>query len=1531
MWSHKRLILNICLTGFMVLLCVVAISPAVALWPVRCDSDIVVAPSIEIEHDEVCCYTVGTVFDPDSSEGKLTVRARDFDNICNGVPCDQGLTGSALAGLKPAKWSGDLGTSETGWSDPDDPGWRATSLQLPTFNKAGTYTVTVTVDDVDCPYADDVPVSVTFVISVKPKAPECPMGGIANVGCDTAPGSGCSSCNGGGDSGFPWPGLRLPNVEPIFWAPSGLGGPGIDGANTGSKSCGNNGPPTIEEVETCGASCSPDTYYLYKSSCCCQVFHVGDPTIAGEQTDSARDGAVIVRTPYTSGGASYQIKYPDGSTNNYSFDQRPSSDTWTQEKGPDAIHNPDGSTMTFGRNLNGALNTVTMPNGDVWTYEHETNGTKVTGVTAPDGKHVVITYIQSGNAKDKISTISVYSSSTETYQMDYVYNNDGMLWKAIKENSKQVWYDYLTADRIEVTERDSTGSIVIARTVFDYSDTIIGNATIKTTKIIKDSTPSTPEVATDDPTSTYTFKTGNYEGKTYKTDISSVTDPLGMVVSTTYITGTNKVSDTCIPFTKDSGGNTLYTTTHYEYMPNTDFVSSVKTTSYTKRNGAWVEVIRTETTDYYTDPVVPSQYTSWVKEQVDARGTHTYYVRDLNNLWKLTAVKVSNTSHTDEEWASDNTIPAIKQYEYYESDDPNNPDYSNGHRGQLKKEIVPDIEGTSDQETEYRYAEPSGKLRNSPTQIFYDDATGIAQHTTTVYDNMERVQSTTDADGRTICYRYDDHGRLTHTIYKWIDANNNQFADIGETLQVYTENTYRTCCDLLEYSSDENGNYTYYDYDNANRLWKTWTGIQYQNGTTPLVQYVYDDLGRKQHVITRSDVNTTRTTTYTYDNKLNRVKTISYPDGLIGTEEFWYDDAGNVRCKRDGNGSITGYLYDGFGRLLNVYYNYTGSLTEAIPLNYVAQPVDVTYDYTEDGIDYGASLKTSMVDSSGNSSYNYDIQGRLLDYTPPKPSGHTAVTYTYNNLGQKISITSGSYSVSYDYYANGWLKDVKSGNTTLASYSYGPAGNRLMTILGNGTSTVYSYEDYDPMYKLNSITQKQGTTTLAEISYPTRDNAGSPISMTDWNGTWSYGYDENNRLTSATPPSPITDQPVGGNYGYDWVGNRLNPPSGDNHMVYDKADRVISWPGMRNYSYYGDGSLNEERNAQGTLILSYTYHLNGLLNQAKYVTPTGNRIATNIWDTNGNRVGLQIHNETYEFVYDVITSVPAVIEEKLGTNTVYYYRDPNGSLIARYDQSSDNKWRYYHFDALGSTRLLTTAPKEDGSVDVTDKYSYDAWGKMISHEKLMGSVDQPYQFIGEQGYYTHYQDTDYKLLQLGVRLYDTEVGRFTQRDSIVDDTTTLYTYVGDSPTEWIDDSGRNKKKPSPKKNFPDIDSSWKTCIENALKKYGANKNVTPKMIRCMIYAESTDNPNEVRGSNGATGLMQLMPEWWKPGAKGYKVHCRNKNRCQDVVGSSFSPTNPCDNITCGIYLFVKVHNSNLDEYGTTHSPSYNKCMAEYKW
>ena len=99
-----------------------------------------------------------------------------------------------------------------------------------------------------------------------------------------------------------------------------------------------------------------------------------------------------------------------------------------------------------------------------------------------------------------------------------------------------------------------------------------------------------------------------------------------------------------------------------------------------------------------------------------------------------------------------------------------------------------------------------------------------------------------------------------------------------------------------------------------------------------------------------------------------------------------------------------------------------------------------------------------------------------------------------------------------------------------------------------------------------------------------------------------------------------------------------------------------------------------------------------------------------------------------------------MLEESTSGSTAYYIREPGGSLLARLHPTDGI--RYYHFDELGSTKLLT-----DATGSITDRYAYDAYGSLLSHDAYAGSVQQPYGYVGQLGYYTHWQCPDFGLLR----------------------------------------------------------------------------------------------------------------------------------------------------------------------------------------
>ncbi|HLJ56536.1 MAG TPA: RHS repeat-associated core domain-containing protein, partial [Chthonomonadaceae bacterium] len=103
--------------------------------------------------------------------------------------------------------------------------------------------------------------------------------------------------------------------------------------------------------------------------------------------------------------------------------------------------------------------------------------------------------------------------------------------------------------------------------------------------------------------------------------------------------------------------------------------------------------------------------------------------------------------------------------------------------------------------------------------------------------------------------------------------------------------------------------------------------------------------------------------------------------------------------------------------------------------------------------------------------------------------------------------------------------------------------------------------------------------------------------------------------------------------------------------------------------------------------------------------------------------------------------------------------------------------KYYHTDALGSTRGIT-----DASQSVTDAVLYDAFGMTVSRS---GSTATPFGFVGAAQYQT---DADSGLMLLGHRMYDASIGRFISSDP-AQDGDNWYAYCGGNPLEGTDPEG----------------------------------------------------------------------------------------------------------------------------------------------
>ncbi len=180
-------------------------------------------------------------------------------------------------------------------------------------------------------------------------------------------------------------------------------------------------------------------------------------------------------------------------------------------------------------------------------------------------------------------------------------------------------------------------------------------------------------------------------------------------------------------------------------------------------------------------------------------------------------------------------------------------------------------------------------------------------------------------------------------------------------------------------------------------------------------------------------------------------------------------------------------------------------------------------------------------------------------------------------------------------------------------------------------------------------------------------------------------------------------------FGYDPVGNRLQQSTtgagtGSVVYTYDERDRLLD-EGGQVYSWEVDGNLTGKA-AEAT----YAWNVEDRL---ETVTSADGTVVAHVYDADGVRVRTEVTPpggsvEVTNYLVDTSRCLSFVVA---GT-------DGSGNLVSYYVRGDDLlavvrgiDVRYYHADGLGSIRALT-----DEAGTVTDRYSFQAFGNLLSHE-----------------------------------------------------------------------------------------------------------------------------------------------------------------------------------------------------------------------
>jgi len=364
---------------------------------------------------------------------------------------------------------------------------------------------------------------------------------------------------------------------------------------------------------------------------------------------------------------------------------------------------------------------------------------------------------------------------------------------------------------------------------------------------------------------------------------------------------------------------------------------------------------------------------------------------------------------------------------------------------------------------------------------------------------------------------YDDAGQLLKVIKAYGQTT---ASGLPQLQQDYVTYTY-TPNGKQKTLKDADGNLTTYTYDGFDRLvaWafpsKTVTGSsaactigtiaeatdgfgntvagpsETRTAGDDCEKYAYDRNGNRAKLMKR-DGNVIR---YAFD-ALNRNTIKDIPGGTLNDVYFGYDSRGLqtfARFVSTGGAGITN-VYDGFGQLQSTTND----------MGATARTLGYTYDAD------GNRSQLTYPDAS-YFTYVYDGLDRL---TTIKEAGATAIVSTVYNPQQTVaSQTRGAVTTTLGYDAvsrpTNWADNLSgTADDVTSTFAYNPASQIVTKTRSNDAYAFNAYVSVSRPYAVNGLNQ-YATAGSASFTYDDNGNLTG-------DGTNSYGYDVENRMTSAT-------------------------------------------------------------------------------------------------------------------------------------------------------------------------------------------------------------------------------------------------------------------------------------------------------------------------------------------------------------------------------------------------------------------------------
>lgn len=548
-------------------------------------------------------------------------------------------------------------------------------------------------------------------------------------------------------------------------------------------------------------------------------------------------------------------------------------------------------------------------------------------------------------------------------------------------------------------------------------------------------------------------------------------------------------------------------------------------------------------------------------------------------------------------------------------------------------------------------------------------------------------------------------------------------------------------------------------------------------------EYTYDVTNDKinKSVMSKSILldkrqNTTTSTTYKYDDKLNVVEVSeNFGNGYFRNNVYSYknQDTGSVYILGQIVSEEHTLIRKDKTASISTEMNYNGSSVIS-KCDYIAGNLTSTEEYEYNK--YGQKTKNSITSFNSSvkktTSMEYDEKGLLKSRISPDG---IMQTFSYDNNNQLIHSEDFKGSIDYTYNGFGALNKIEKSDGTKILYTYNWSNNEagsvyyelveetgkpnviryynaLGQIVREGTrhydgNYLFVDKEYDVEGRLVSQTVPFKYTSSSKYVYK-YDSGGRLVSeQSPYGEMTTYGYDGLNITTQKNGRSTTkTYNELGDllsvksylgdvSYKYDAFGHVLSATANDmsRKYKYDNFERLIqekSQAGyLRNKEYDSEGMLCHEDDGENNV--RYTYDTLGRIISKKYSEGDAFTYNYNIYGevlSVTNSTGEVVQKNEYDKYHRLLST-----EEKIGKENIlkkYYIYENNRVSAIRYETSHglDVTENYYYANGvlsevrLNGDKIIWNLKSEDdngkpteySSLGFTTRYSYGDNGQIAS-------------------------------------------------------------------------------------------------------------------------------------------------------------------------------------------------------------------------